>query len=138
LWTSILVRSLQVIFLHRIGCRAVPSIASWPRPRKAAKRHVRDNSAKIAKALLNRSLEGDMPSAKMLASLVGKPAVRKPKKSTRGHSLALDLDLASGPQYPPEEDEESGYYDSYKPPAETDASGCRSKARLLHPALDLH
>lgn len=81
------------------------------RLRKAAKRQVRDNSAVIAKKLLDLTLEGDMPSAKMLVSLIGKPQTKrkKPPKSKRGYSLALDL--ASDPPYDgPDEDDDSYHW----------------------------
>ena len=85
------------------------------RLRKAAKRTVRDNSAQIAKKLLDNTLEGDMPSAKMLVSLIGKPQPKgkKPAKSRRGYSLALDL--ASDPPVRPEEDEWSKCEEPDKP-----------------------
>lgn len=88
------------------------------RLRKAAKRTVRDNSAQIAKKLLDNTLEGDMPSAKMLVSLIGKPVRKKAKKEPEPkpfHSLALDL--ASDPQVSPEDDEWNGCADSGKPSA---------------------
>jgi hypothetical protein len=87
------------------------------RLRKAAKRNVRDNSARIAKALLDHTLKGDLPSAKMLVSLIDKPKPKGKKipKSRRGYSLALDL--ASDPECPPEEWDKDFADDPDKPPS---------------------
>jgi len=75
------------------------------RLRRAAKRNVRDNSAQIAQALLDHTLKGDLPSARMLVSLIDKPKPKGKKipKSRRGRSLALDLasDPQEGPGEPP-------------------------------------
>jgi hypothetical protein len=74
--------------------------------RKAAKRTVRDNSGEIAKKLLDQTLKGDMPSAKMLVSLIGKPVRRRPKKEPEPKPVrSLALDLASDPPCPPQDDD---------------------------------
>jgi hypothetical protein len=84
--------------------------------RKAAQRHVRDNSAKIAQALLDRTLEGNMPSAKMLVSLIGKKTKVKEPESKRGETVAINL--AAEPQCPPEDDE-ANWYPPLDPPYKT-------------------
>jgi hypothetical protein len=65
------------------------------RLRKSAKRKVRDNSGQIAQKLLDLTLAGDMPSAKMLVSLIGKPSAKPAKKNSRpgrvGKTVAMNL-----------------------------------------------
>jgi hypothetical protein len=61
------------------------------RLRKAIDRQVRDNSEEIARALVDQTLQGSLPSARLLVSLLGRKKPRsKPlqSKSTRSAPLA--------------------------------------------------
>jgi hypothetical protein len=65
------------------------------RLRKASARTLRDNSSRIANALLERALVGDVSSAKLLVTFVEKPKARKVKKKRRN----LAAELAAQPQW---------------------------------------
>jgi hypothetical protein len=88
----------------------------WPargdalkRLRKAAKRQVRDKSSEIVQKLLDLTLEGDLPSAKMLVSLIGDPSKKK-RESRRGEEIAIRL--AAEPQL--EGPDEDDYFSEYR------------------------
>jgi hypothetical protein len=74
--------------------------------RRAVKKKVREQSAKIAESLVKSTLEGNSSSARIMVSLVEKKKKKKnsePEENKPVHSLALDL--ASDPQCPPEDDD---------------------------------
>lgn len=63
------------------------------RLRKATANTVRENSAEIAKSLLNHTLEGDMSCAKILLALLEEKPDETPKRSSRRLTLAQRLAL---------------------------------------------
>jgi hypothetical protein len=69
------------------------------RLRKAIDRQVRNNSDEIARALIDQTLQGSLPSARLLVSLLGKKKPRrKPQQSQSSRNATLALAAEPPPQ----------------------------------------